>query len=426
LSRVSFVYSNPRHHAEMMAPVMAALIGRGVRCRAVSMAELRGFATSPLPVPGIDLRRAVPARVRKDPSMGASFGIEGGRARPARRAAQLAVWAGWLAPRLAWLTRDSDAVVVPNDAAFPYREIASMSRMTGKPFVLMQEGIRFPLPGVREEDAYGRGGAAAICAWGEASAEYFRSQGAPADRIQVTGNPRFDGFDAGAWRTQGDALARELGLARPPLLYLSNPIDDQGYCTTTEKMALFRRFADEVADLLAESGRMLVVKLHPREDVAAFRRAAAESRAGERVRVLDDVSIFAALACCGAAVVLASTVGLEALLFGRPLGVLAVPGAGFVFDYVQSGAARGLELGDGLAGRVEALLGDGDGAGGRGGRGAAARGPANGANGAAGATSEASDPAGAVRARYLERHLAHRGSAAERIASLIEGLRRRA
>jgi hypothetical protein len=396
LSRVSFVYSNPRHHAEMMAPVMAALIGRGVPCRAVSMAELRGFATSPLPVPGIDLRRAVPARLRKDPSMGASFAIENGRARSARRVAQLAVWAGWLAPRLAWLTRDSDAVVVPNDAAFPYRELVGLSRMTGKPFVLMQEGIRFPLPGVREEDAYGRGGAAAICAWGEASAEYFRSQGAPADKVQVTGNPRFDRFDAAAWRAQGDALARELGLARPPLVYLSNPIDDQGYCTTAEKMALFRRFADEVADLLADSGRELLVKLHPREDVAAFHRAASESRAGARARVLDDQSLFAVLACCGAAVVLASTVGLEALLFGRPLGVLEVPGAGFVFDYVQSGAARGLRLGDGLAGSVAALLAAGD------------------------------APAGGVQASYLERHLAHRGSAAERIASLIEGLRRRA
>ena len=394
MQRVSFIYSNPRHHAEMMAPVMAELVARGVPCRAVSMAELRGFVTSPLPVSGIDLRRAVPARIRKSPSMGASFGTGDSPARSARRAAQLAMWAGWLAPRLAWLTRDSAAMVVPNDAAFPYRELVGLSRLTGRPFVLMQEGIRFPLPGVREEDAYGRSGAAVICAWGEASAEYFRSQGAPADTVQVTGNPRFDGFDAATWRAEGDKLARSLHLDRPPLLYLSNPIDDQGYCTTAEKLDLFRRFADEVADTLAAGGRQLLVKLHPREDVAAFRRTAAESRAASRTRVLDDQPLFAVLACSGAAVVLASTVGLEALLLGRPLGVLEVPGAGFVFDYVQSGAARGLRPGHGLAAAVAEMLEQGE------------------------------RPASGAREPYLERHLAHRGSSARRIASLIEGVRR--
>ncbi|HWM88460.1 MAG TPA: hypothetical protein VNO33_21540 [Kofleriaceae bacterium] len=392
MSHVAFVYSNPRHHAEMMAPVMAELVGRGVACKAVSMAELRGFATTPLPVDGVELRRAVPARLRKNPSMGASFGTGESRARSVRRAAQLAIWAGWLAPRLAWLTRDSAAMVVPNDAAFPYRELVGLSRLTRTPFVLMQEGIRFPLPGVREEDAYGRAGAAVICAWGEASAEYFRSQGAPSDSVQVTGNPRFDSFDVAAWQERGEALARSLNLSRPPLLYLSNPIDDQGYCSTADKMALFRAFADEVADLLAEQDRHLLVKLHPREHVAEFRRAAGESRAAARTRVLDlEQPLFAALACAGAAVVLASTVGLEALLFGRPLGVLEVPGAGFVFDYVQSGAARGLRPGQ-LAGTVAELFAAAD------------------ANG--------------VRSRYLERHLAHRGQAASRVASLVDAVRR--
>ncbi|HTE53099.1 MAG TPA: hypothetical protein VK698_19735 [Kofleriaceae bacterium] len=389
---ISFVYSNPRHHAEMMAPVMAELVGRGVPCRAVSMAELRGFATGPLGVDGVELHRAVPARLRKNPSMGASFGTGESRARSVRRAAQLAVWAGWLAPRLAWLTRGSDAIVVPNDAAFPYRELTRLARLTRTPLVLMQEGIRFPLPGVSDADAYGRAGAAVVCAWGEASAEYFRAQGAPPASIHVTGNPRFDRFDPAAWREQGRALLAELGIARPPLVYLSNPIDDQGFCTTRDKMELFRGFADGVADQLDAGDRHLLVKLHPREDVDAFRRAAADSRAAARTRVLADDALFAVLAGAGAAVVLASTVGLEALLFGRPLGVLEVPGAGFVFDYVQGGGARGLRLDAELGGAVGELLAAGD------------------------------APTTGVTSLYLERHLAHRGSAAPRIAGLVEGL----
>jgi hypothetical protein len=394
-STISFVYSNPRHHAEMMAPVMAELALRGASVRAISLAELRGFATGSLPGAGLDeveVHRVVPLGLRKDPSMGASFGTtEGsGKARSVRRAAQLAVWGTWLAPRLAWLLRGSDAVVVPNDAAYPYRELARLVRLLRMPLVLMQEGIRFPLPGVREADAYGRGGAAVVCAWGQASAEYFRGQGAPPESIHVTGNPRFDRFDPAAWREQGAALLASLGIARPPLLYLSNPIDDQGFCTTREKMDLFRRFADGAAGALAAKGRHLVVKLHPREDVEAFRRAARESGAAARTHVLSlEHSLFAALAGAGAAVVLASTVGLEALLFDLPLGVLEVPGAGFVFDYVQGGAARGLRLEAGLGDAVAELLAEGE-----------ARAP--------------------VPSIYLERHLAHRGSAARRVAGLIE------
>ncbi|NIY17465.1 MAG: hypothetical protein GWM98_22595, partial [Nitrospinaceae bacterium] len=46
-------------------------------------------------------------------------------------------------------------VVLPNDAAFPYDLIVAMLKTAGIPFVLMQEGIRFPLPGSEEGDAYG-------------------------------------------------------------------------------------------------------------------------------------------------------------------------------------------------------------------------------------------------------------------------------
>jgi hypothetical protein len=392
---VSFVYSNPRHHAEMMAPVMAELIARDVPCRAVSLAELRGFATMPLPVRGVEVRRVVPARLRKDPSLGASFGTGGGRGSSIRRAAQLAVWASWLAPRLVWLTRGSSIIVVPNDAVFPYRELTGLRRRTGASIVLMQEGIRFPLPGVSEDDAYGRAGAEVICAWGEASADYFRSQGAPEDTIQVTGNPRFDGFEPSDWHDEGKELLARLGWARPPLLYLSNPIDDQGFCSTSDKLLLFRKFADQVAGLLMAEDRQLLVKLHLREDVAAFRSAARASLAADRTHVLEGHSLFAALSCSAAAVVLASTVGLEALLFGLPLGVLEVPGAGFLFDYVQSGAAIGLKLGDHLDQGVADLLGS------------------------------TTETVNGVRTRYLERHLANRGSAARRIAGLIEGLRSR-
>jgi hypothetical protein len=385
MSGVGFVFSNPRHHLEMMAPVAHELGRRGVACHLVSLAELRGFQTPP--ADGLDVVRAIPARVRKDPAAGAG----GGRGSLARRAAQTVVWRGALGPRLRWLLRGADAVVVPNDAAYPYRELAHALHHRRVPFALLQEGIRFPLPNERRAGAaYGAGGADAVCAWGEASAEHFREVGAPSATVHVTGNPRFDAVDPAAWRARGAALLAGLGLTRAPLLYLSNPIDDQGFCSTADKLALFEGFVRGAAPALRDADRAVVVKLHPREDVAAFRAAAA--RAPAPTHVVDDAPIFAVLAAGAAAVVLASTVGLEALVFGLPLGVLALPGHGHVFDYVASGAAIGLGGdADAIARDVERLL---------------------------------AAPASSRAAAYLERHLAHRGTAAAAAADAIAAIRR--
>lgn len=396
---VTFVFSNPRHHLEMMVPVARCLGERAVPYRFVSLAELRGFPTPSLAerLPGADVRRAIPLHVRRDPSFGAGVGTgagsSGGPGAMLRRLARAAVWRAGLAPRLRHLLRGTSVVVVPNDAAYPYDELAAELRRRRVPFVLLQEGIRFPLP---TEDAagnaYGAGGAAAVCAWGEASAEHFRAIGVPAGTVRVTGTPRYDDVAPAAWRDRGRALAKELGLEREPLLYLSNTIDDQGFCTTAAKMALFEGFVREAAPVLAREGRALVVKLHPREDTAAFRRAAA-GFPGVPIHVLPlEAPLFAVLAMGRAAVVLASTVGLEALAFGLPLAVLAIPGHGHVFEYVARGAAIGLVPGA-IAGGLERLL-------------AAVDAPA----------------AAAPAAPFLERHLAHRGRAAARIADEIAAL----
>jgi len=390
---VTFVFSSPRHHLDMMVPVARALIARGVPYRFVSLAELRGFATPSLEdrLPHADVRRAIPRHVRRDPAAGAGVGTIGGASAAIRRAARRAVWRAGLGPRLRWLLRGTDVAVVPNDAAYPYDLLVADLRERGTPFVLLQEGIRFPLP---TEDvaglAYGTGGAAAVCAWGEASAEHFRSIGVPADAIRVTGNPRFDGVSPAAWREHGREFAAQLGLDREPLLYLSNTIDDQGFCTTAAKMELFAGFVREAAPVLAHDRRALVVKLHPREDVAAFRRAAA-AFPGVPIHVLPiEASLFAVLAMGRAAVVLASTVGLEAIAFGLPIAVLALPGHGHVFEYVARGAAIGLGPGE-IAGGLEQLL-----------------------------TSIPPPEAGP----FLDRHMAHRGEAAARIAAEIVGLRK--
>lgn len=389
---VTFVFTNPRHHLEMMVPVAAKLRARGVGVRFVSLAELRGLRTPARleGLPEVELVRVLPPWIRKSSATGAGVGTSGGPAALARTAARAVTWYGVLAPALYVHLRRSDLVVVPNDAAFPYDALTSWLRRCDVPFVLLQEGIRFPLP--TEQRAalpYGGNGAAMICAWGEASAEHFQKI-APSETVVVTGTPRWDGVDPTAWRAAGIALMAKLGLSRKPLLYLSNTVDDQGFCTTAQKMQLFADFIDRVAPAL--DGRAIVVKLHLRENVEAFRNVASKQSAVP-VHVLGTEGLFETLAIGQAAVVLASTVGLEALAFDLPLGVLALPNHGHVFEYVSRGAAAGLEL-DNLAVKVPQLL------------------------------TASHTPDAAVR-DFLERHLANRGNAASRIADRIVELHRR-
>ncbi|MEZ4363761.1 MAG: hypothetical protein R3B48_26520 [Kofleriaceae bacterium] len=385
--RLAFLLTNPKHHAEMMQPVAAELRRRGHDTVIVSLAELRGFST-----PAGELVAAVPWQLRGSPQVGASFGADGAGPKGAlRKAAQRALLVPLL-PRLAWLLRGADAVVVPNDAAYPYRELVEALRLWRKPVALLQEGIRFPLPAERGRGSvYGASGVAAVCAWGDGAAEHLRAVASRGTRVVVTGNPRLDDLDIPTWRARGHALMRQLHLGDGPFLYMSNPVDDQGFCSTADKLALFERFVELAAEELVRRAAPLVVKLHPREDVAAFQRLAA--RAPIPVHVDRGEPLFAWLAVARGAVVLASTVGLEALRFGVPLGVLPLPGHGHVFEYASRGAAVPLSLAH-LERDVAQLFDD-----------AATRAEA--------------------AAALVTRHLGASGGAAARIADVLEALARR-
>lgn len=390
---IALVLSNPRHHAEMMLPVAHALAADGVPGVIVSLAELRGLVTPSWALPpGWRTVRAVPGQVRRSPAAGAGVGLDAeGRATGVRRALRAATWAA-LGLRLRALLRDADAVLLPNDAAFPYDALAAQLRRAGTPFVLLQEGIRFPLPNEDAASTYGRGGADRVCAWGTGSAEHFARIGVPAASIRVTGNPRFDDLARARFAAAGTALRAAHGAAAAPLVLMSNPIDDQGFCDAAAKAALLRATVVAAAPVLAARGVPLWLKLHPREDRAAMQALCAD--AGVPAVVLPaDAGIFPTLAAARAVIVLASTVGLEAMAFEVPVAVLPLPGHGHVFEYVARGAARGLDRAD-LGAGIAALLDDG-----------AALAPA--------------------AARLVERHLGPRGHAAAAVAAALREVARR-
>lgn len=396
-----FVIGNPNHHVAMMAPVMRELVARGHAVDVLSLCALRGMAAPKIDIEGVHVHDLFPRGIRRRPALGAQSG--GGKDRMVRGIAREALWRTALGPALRWqMLWLPDVVVLPNDAAFPYDRInarcISPSRVALRPTVrtvLLQEGIRFPLPAeARSGLTYGAGGCARVCAWGEASAEHFVNTGAPRDSVVVTGNARFDDVDVEGIRAPAniEAVRARHGLTDRTVLYLSNPVDDQGFMSTDAKMRLFADFLARAGAFLDDADAMIAVKLHPREDVAAFRAVASRARTpsgrAAPVKVIEDAPLFPLLAAARAAVVLSSTVGLEALLFDVPLGVLALPGYGPVHDYVRSGAAERLDTDEHLAMRLRTLF-------------------------------EGKGPPADVRAAYVDRHLAHRGDAATRVADVV-------
>jgi hypothetical protein len=379
---VSFVFTNPRHHVEMMVPVARELGRRGIRCQLISLAELRGFRTPP--VTGVPVRRVIPFNIRGKPKVGVGSrraGVASGVTRTrelARRAVSMA-----LVPAIRLMLSGSRAIVIPNDSVFPYTDLIESLR--GRvPYVLMQEGIRFDSP---DGDRYGTNGAAALCVWGEGSAEFFAGRGAPASAIVVTGAPRLDALDPSTWSTPGRDLLAALHLDHRPIAFLSNPIENQGFGSLDDKLAMFDNFLREVEPVVRERDLAVIVKNHLHEEPADFARVAAATPLADRVHVPQECSVFAALAVSSAAVVLTSTIGLEAMMFDVPVGAMEIPGFGFAFEYVSHGGALGLRRGA-IADGVRALLDD--------------------------------DPARRDRSRaFIARHLHDRGRATGHVADAI-------
>ncbi len=211
--------SNPGHHVATLSPVVEHLAGHGVTTRIHSLCEMRGVRTprGAFTASGVEVRTLWPRWLRRR-GVGPGAGTGPGGMRHLKAAHQMA-WSAIIAPRL---RHQMDAAprlaVLPNDSAFPYDRIAAFLRRRDIAFVLVQEGIRFPLP-AELTSRYGLGGARALAVWGEASADHFRGIGVDPGRIHVTGSPRFDGHPSVRWQA-----GKERRPGRVSLLLITNPI----------------------------------------------------------------------------------------------------------------------------------------------------------------------------------------------------------
>jgi hypothetical protein len=340
MKSIHFYISNPNHHWQMMKPMMAQLKSNNVNVILISLCEFRRMPTPEKELIGLGIPFFKLASLKfKGTTTSTGKKYIGGNQAFVRNFMRTIIWHAKIKKELEQVnTQRPDWVVVPNDIAYPFNRICDWFTKKGIRFLLFQEGIRFPLPNEEGAMAYGTNGATEILTWGSASTDYFNKLGVRS-KVVTVGNPRFDALFNG-----NDTLRdKNIPFAKYNVLYVSNPIDDQGFCTHEEKIKLFKSFLKGIEKLSNENDIRLFVRLHPREDGESFREAV-QATAFKNVSWAQEFSLFDYLKRTDLTVVLASTVGLESMMVDVPIAVIKLPRYGFVFDYVQSGSAIGIDV----------------------------------------------------------------------------------
>jgi hypothetical protein len=157
-------------------------------------------------------------------------------------------------------------------------------------------------------------------------------------------------------QSRADSIKKELGLRGRTLLFLSNPIEFHGYCSIQKKFKLIGDFILGLDPLFRDPEFRLVFKLHSHEDPKDFRDVAGASAHANRILIVSDYELYPLLTLADGAVIFSTTAGLEAVLLGVPLGVVDIPGVGYLHDFVTGGAAVPLGWSEPMADQVGRLL----------------------------------------------------------------------
>ncbi len=163
--------------------------------------------------------------------------------------------------------------------------------------------------------------------WGEAFADWFTAYGVPADRVCVTGSPRFDMIFDRRWADQQEtARLLDLPADRPYVVVTTQP----------RQVPEFVRVINQAAKALPDI--TFVLKLHPAEKVESYQ---ALVHTDEKLRLVKfgAISLYDLLPNALACITRWSTSAIEAMLFHCPLICYEPADSVYEYSFVQKGAA---------------------------------------------------------------------------------------
>uniref|UniRef100_UPI004047F783 hypothetical protein n=1 Tax=Roseivirga sp. TaxID=1964215 RepID=UPI004047F783 len=266
----------------------------------------------------------------------------GGGKSKLRSIVQFWIWKFFIAKTLKSIIKDADLVITCNDYAAPFLYLSAYLIKKKVKYVCLQEGIRFHQPG-DTRIYYGTYGADYLVAWGKNSIDHFLPVVQKRTKLIELGTPIYDNILIDNENKLG-ILHEQLIDANNVVAFLSNPVEDIGFCSKDEKLLLFENLLIRLKTYF-ENGLYLLLRVHPREDINEFLSISNRLGLGDKVVSTQMLtSIFSTLAIAERAIVMASTAGVDSLIANKPLAILKVYDNDFGHDYVQSGAAFPLVL----------------------------------------------------------------------------------
>ena len=185
-----------------------------------------------------------------------------------------------------------------------------------------------------------------IGVWGEASKTIAISNKYNSKQICITGQPRFDIIVNKNWNHSTKKISTDLGVQveHKKIVFLpTKGITSEYFLTRDEQINIYTEMIESIERISKEVDISidLIIKLHRDENLNTFKKVLPASLL-RFVSIAQGDLLYPILNGCDLAITTASTAGLEALLFDKPLITINFGGRPDFYNYASMGAAIGV------------------------------------------------------------------------------------
>lgn len=194
-----------------------------------------------------------------------------------------------------------------------------------------------------------------MAVWGRISKDWLIRRGINPDRLVITGCPQFDVIPHRS-SVAKEEFRRKLKLVPDKNLIVLATDPFAGY-TSIEKEEEPEKLVRAIFEAMREFPEIqFVIKPHPSEDARFYKAIAKEMKA--KVRVTKNVNLYELLSACDILMTGTSTVGLEAMMLGKPVIFMNLTGRSDLVPYAESGAAIGVYKQGEISPAIRSILED--------------------------------------------------------------------
>lgn len=226
-------------------------------------------------------------------------------------------------------------VVLRNDVKELERTVILGSRLKKIPALVIQHGI------LAETNGHNALLADKFAAWGRASLDWYGRFGNSFEKFEITGNPCFDVLLNWKPKISRHLLCRQLNLDvnKGIILFATQQINKFSSFWTDD---LFWVMADRLLAAIQQfPDKQLIIKVDPYEDLHPYLDRISVSSYNNAIAI-KGIDIYTLIFLSDLVITLDSTVGLEAMIFDKPIITINFTKRQDRVPYAEKGAAIGV------------------------------------------------------------------------------------